>query len=155
MRLLVMSDSHSRREKLEEILQAEPMADAVFHLGDGAADLRFLQEGDRRTFFLIRGNCDSVYNNDLQDSCSVTFEGIRIFATHGHLYNVKFGLEKIGLYAALNQLNLVLFGHTHDPLIKYENGIHFFNPGAVADGCYGCVDITPKGLVCIQKHLKM
>lgn len=155
MRLLVMSDSHSRKSRLEEILAAEPTADAVFHLGDGAADLQYLQESDRRTFFLVRGNCDSAFNDTLQDAYSVTFDGVRIFATHGHLYNVKFGLEKIGLYASLQNYGLVLFGHTHTPLTRYENGIHFFNPGAVADGNYGCVDITPKGIVCIQKQLKM
>ncbi len=155
MRLLVISDSHSRKERLESVLKAEPTADAVFHLGDGAGDLFYLNDTDARTFFLIRGNCDSAHNPNLQDSCSVTLEDVKIFATHGHLYNVKFGIEKLGLVAAMQQNDLVLFGHTHMPTVLYENGIHFFNPGSLADGCYGCVDITPKGIICLNKQLKM
>ncbi len=155
MRLLVISDSHSRKERLEAVLRAEPTADAVFHLGDGAADMLYLQDSDPRTFFLVRGNCDSAFRQELNDTQTVTLGDARIFATHGHLYNVKFGLDKLGLFAQLQQYNLVLFGHTHIPTSIYENGIHFFNPGSLADGCYGCVDITPKGIICLQKNLKM
>lgn len=155
MRLLILSDSHSRRERLEQILLAEPTADAVFHLGDGAGDMVYLQDTDCRTFFLLRGNCDSAYNTALQDSCEVTLSGVRIFAAHGHLYNVKFGLEKLGLYASLQEYRLVLFGHTHVPTVHYENGIHFFNPGSVAEGAYGCVDLTANGIICFNKEIKM
>lgn len=155
MRLLVLSDSHSRKERLSAILEAEPFADAVFHLGDGAADMRYLQDTDRRTFFLLRGNCDSAMAPDLQDTCEITLNDTRIFATHGHLYGVKFGLEKIGLYASLNNIKLVLFGHTHIPFIHYENGIHFFNPGSVSENTYGCVDITKNGIMCLHKDIKM
>ncbi len=155
MRLLVLSDSHSRKEHLAEILAAEPMADAVFHLGDGAADMIYLKDTDPRTFFLLRGNCDSVFREVLQDSITVTFENTRIFATHGHLYNVKFGLDKLGLVAQMQQHNLVLFGHTHVPTYFYENGIHFFNPGSVAEGFYGCADITRNGILCLNKKIKM
>jgi putative phosphoesterase len=155
MRLLVVSDSHARKERLEAVLKAEPTADAVFHLGDGAGDMRLLQDEDPRTFFLVRGNCDSMFHTDLQDSFNVTFEGARIFATHGHLYNAKFGLEKLGLLAQMQKIDLVLFGHTHVQTNVYNNGIRFFNPGALSDGCYGCVDITPSGIICLDKTLKM
>ncbi|MBQ3519214.1 MAG: YfcE family phosphodiesterase [Clostridia bacterium] len=155
MRLLVLSDSHSRKERLANILATEPMADAVFHLGDGAADMIFLQDTDPRTFFLLRGNCDSAFREELKDTETVTFENTRIFATHGHLYNVKFGLDKIGLVAGMQNMQLVLFGHTHNPTVHYENGIHFFNPGSVAEGFYGCVDITQKGIICLHKEIKM
>ncbi len=154
MRLLVISDSHSRKERLDAVLKAEPTADAVFHLGDGAGDMKFLQDTDLRTFFLVRGNCDSMFHTDLQDAYNVTFEGVKIFATHGHLYNVKFGLEKLGLAAQMQEIDLVLFGHTHVPTNVYDNGIRFFNPGSLADGSYGCVDITPKGIICLEKQLK-
>lgn len=155
MRLLIVSDSHSRKERLASVLRSEPNADAVFHLGDGAGDMVFLKDSDPRTFFLVRGNCDSAYNENLQDTISVTLEDTRIFATHGHLYNVKFGLDKLGLSAQLQGYNLVLFGHTHEPTSVFENGIRFFNPGSLAEGSYGCVDITRNGFICIHKEVKM
>ena len=53
--------------------------------------------------------------------------------THGHLEYVKFGLEKLKLKAKLNQVDIVIFGHTHERYLMVEENIMFINPGALGD----------------------
>lgn len=46
------------------------------------------------------------------------------------------------------QADLLLFGHTHQPLTDYEDGLYLMNPGSLGyGGTYGYVDITPAGIV--------
>jgi hypothetical protein len=49
--------------------------------------------------------------------------------------------------------DIVLFGHTHMPESIYKDGIYYFNPGSLKEGCYGVVDITDNGIICINKKL--
>lgn len=153
MRLLVLSDSHQRAFLLQAVLKKETDADVVFHLGDGAADLRTFMQNEKRPFYLLQGNCDSRFAK-LEEYFDGTVAKTHIFAAHGDAYNVKFGLEKMALQAQLRQADLVLYGHTHIPFHAYDNGVHFFNPGALTDGRYGCVDITDSGIFCIHKEIK-
>ena len=44
MRLLVLSDSHGRKNLLLEAVELHPEADAVIFLGDGERDIEFLKE---------------------------------------------------------------------------------------------------------------
>ena len=74
-------------------------------------------------------------------------------ATHGYVQNVKFGLEDLILEAVSEKCDIVLFGHTHKPESIYKDGIYYFNPGSLRDGCYGVIDITENGIICINKKL--
>ena len=85
-------------------------------------------------------------------------QGARIFYTHGHLYSVK--TELGGLLQAARELdaNVVLFGHTHQPLCTYREGVHLLNPGSLGypgeqGRTYGIVDITPQGIACFLATL--
>ena len=44
MRLLVLSDSHGRKNLLLQAVELHPEADAVIFLGDGDRDIDFLKE---------------------------------------------------------------------------------------------------------------
>lgn len=153
MRLLVLSDSHKKGHLLKNVLQSEENIDAIFHLGDGAADLLPFADSDQRPIFLLRGNCDSIFA-PLSPLVEITLENIHIFAAHGDQYRVKFDLDSLGLQAKLRHADLVLFGHTHNPIYRYDDGVHFFNPGSLAEGSYGCVDLTDNGIACIHKNIK-
>jgi predicted phosphodiesterase len=36
---------------------------------------------------------------------------------------------------------MVLYGHTHFPVLKEEEGVFIMNPGALKDGRYGVITI--------------
>lgn len=153
MRILVLSDSHRDKYRLFKAIEAEPTAEVVYFLGDGANEFdeaRFAYSGEK-AFIGVCGNCD--FSSDLSENDIRTIENVKIYATHGYAENVKFGLDGLMLRARQNKCRLALFGHTHNPEVRYSDGIHYFNPGSIADGFYGVVDITEKGIICINKNI--
>ena len=78
-----------------------------------------------------------------------TARGKRFFFTHGHLYDAKLGLYRLVCAARERKADLLLFGHTHQPLTDYDDGLYILNPGSLSGsgGTYGTVDITPAGVV--------
>ena len=153
MRLVVVSDSHGSWGNLFEAINRESSADAVYFLGDGYKEFDELACAYSNKFFFIgvRGNCD--FSCDLPEKDIRTLENAKIYATHGYLERVKYGLFDLEERANEENCNLVLFGHTHQPLKQYKDGIHYFNPGSVREGFYGVVDITKNGIMCINKNL--
>ena len=147
MRILACSDSHGRRDRLVLALEQQPGAGILVFLGDGAADAAFFAREPGRQAYLVRGNCDGP-------SCGLplwqdfTVLGKKVLCTHGHYAQVKFGLEGLASAGRERGADLVLFGHTHEPLVLYEDGLTLFNPGSIHDGNYGFADITQAGIVC-------
>ena len=153
MRILVLSDSHRHNFNLFTAITEEPTAEVVYFLGDGANEFEEAQliYGKEQAFIGVRGNCDlssSLPERDIRTIC-----GKRILATHGYVQNVKFGLMDLQLEAVSEKCDIVLYGHTHIPYSTYKDGIYYFNPGSLRDGCYGVVDITDNGTICINKKL--
>ncbi len=56
----------------------------------------------------------------------------RCFITHGHLYLVDVNLDKLIARTKEMECDMVLFGHTHQPVYKTIDGITVVNPGSVS-----------------------
>ena len=153
MRILVLSDSHRHNINLFSAIVEEPTAEVVYFLGDGANEFEEarLIYGKEKAFIGVKGNCDQF--SSLPEIDVRVIEGKKIMASHGYLHNVKFGLEDLQFEAFDKNYDIVLFGHTHMPEKVYKDGIYYFNPGSLREGCYGVIDITPNGLICINKRL--
>lgn len=147
MRIVVTSDSHKRANILFEIVERHlDNADLFINLGDGEGDVdELLMLYPKIKIERVAGNCDWYSNLPLCKS--ITVAGKKIMFTHGHPYYVKHGYEMIKQEAKSNGVDICLFGHTHVPLVEYENGIYFMNPGAVRDSSYGIIDITENGIM--------
>lgn len=147
-----MSDSHGKAGAVSDVIDKNlGKAQMFIHLGDGEyeSDL-IIAEYPHLDFRRVAGNCD--YCSRLPLSMIIDAGGARIFAAHGHSYGVKGSLEHITTAAKQNGCNIILFGHTHERFLRYENGIYYMNPGSCAmprDGkapSYGFIDITDKGI---------
>mgnify|MGYP000869895504 CR=1 FL=1 len=101
----------------------------------------------------VCGNCD--WYSNYPDKMEIEFAGKRIFFSHGHPYNVKFGYENIIAEAKRRNADIVLFGHTHNQYTEYIDGLYIMNPGSVGmNGDYGVIDITSKGdIMLIEEHI--
>lgn len=148
MRILVVSDSHGDRRRLREAVAAQPQAAAVIHLGDGLREAQDVaDEYPSLPFFVVRGNCDfGLLADDAPTSRLERLGGVRVFCTHGHLYDVKYGLLRVELAAREQQARVLLHGHTHLAYTDYQDGLYSMNPGCLAQG-YGLLDITPQGIL--------
>lgn len=148
MRILVTSDSHGNFRNLRQAVLAQPSAQLIMHLGDGADDLEDVRlEFPERQFLQVRGNND--WSSALPLEGEITLQQTKIFYTHGHKYNVKYGLYDLAQEARRRQADVVLFGHTHVPYADYDDGLYLMNPGSLStyDGSYGLLDLTPQGIV--------
>ncbi len=131
MRILVCSDSHRRPGNIRRALQAVPQARDVFFLGDDCADLKeILPDYPDRVFHCVAGNCDFFPTAPLFDEVKIGSE--RIFYTHGHCFGVKEGTGRLLAEAKKRGCRIALFGHTHIPLLSYEDGVYLVNPGSLS-----------------------
>jgi putative phosphoesterase len=158
MKCLCFSDSHGSPHNIRLALSKHPDAEVIFFLGDGLRDLEDFVLDRSRAFFAVQGNCDYhalLGESFVKKTDSITLMGKRIFFTHGDLYGVKYGLDGVKKLAIDYNADVVLFGHTHQPLEKYvptdEGGFYLFNPGSIGGGyggaSYGIINITDKGIL--------
>lgn len=157
MKIIVMSDNHGMLRNPRAILEKHSDADIVVHCGDSQETVVELKAAfpDFR-YITVRGNCDFDYS--LPEYEIFTEEGVRFFATHGHRYNVKFGLNRLMYAAEENDIKVVFFGHTHSPMNEYIDGVYYINPGAVSGyrGSYAVVEVKNgqvlSNIVCLDEH---
>lgn len=151
MRVLIFSDSHGDGHALVDTLLRHPDITTVIHLGDGAreAEDAAMQFPDH-TFYIVRGNCD--YAGEAPVSLLEVIGGKRVFMTHGHRFNVKYGLYTYDCAARERHADVALFGHTHQPFEEYHDGLYLFNPGSLRQGSYGIMDVSSAGVV--FRHMK-
>ena len=146
MRILVVSDTHGDFYSLKRALDAQPTAEVIIHCGDGAEQYQYLKQVyHAKTVIGVRGNCD--WTSKLPPAETVEVGGKTIFITHGHLYQAKFTFAKM-VYAAREQnADILLFGHTHQAVTDYIDGLYLMNPGSCSGyyATYGTIDITDKG----------
>ena len=148
MRILVVSDTHRDAYALRAAILKQPRAQVVIHLGDGEEEAAEARDSFRdRMFLMVRGNCD--WGSMLPAEGFTTLAGKNIFYTHGYTYNVKYGLYDMISAARGRGADVLLFGHTHETLTGYRDGLYLMNPGSLhgGTGTYGILDITPAGIV--------
>jgi putative phosphoesterase len=136
-----------------ELAAKQSQPDAILHLGDHIADAQELRQKLPGTaFHMVRGNCD--FQAGGPDSLLLTFGGVKIFMTHGHLYGVKNGTDALIAYARTQNADLALYGHTHIAQVKDAGGLWLMNPGQTERhgkaraASYGVVTIENGALAC-------
>lgn len=152
LRFVVVSDTHGDRRSLQRVIDAQSEALLFVHLGDGAADMDAVKEFASIRTLQVAGNCD--FSCPYPDSEEFRFGGKTFFATHGNLYRAKYTTELLADTARAHGAQAVLFGHTHQPLATYENGLHLINPGSLRmTGTYATIDIVGSELTATIVHL--
>ncbi len=153
IRWLVVSDSHGNNRALYRALDEQPTACAVFHLGDGAAEAEQLREHCPCPLYAVAGNCD--FSSSFPTEDEVRVHGVSVFYTHGHRYGVKAGTGRLEAEARRRGVRVALFGHTHQPTVRYENGLYLVNPGSLGyGGCYATIDLVGGELFVNLTHLR-
>lgn len=127
--ITAFSDSHGARYNVSRLVGDCEVSDKVVFLGDGLGDLIELFEFDDK-IIKVAGNCDFT----LSVSKKVVFEveGVRFLAVHGDLFGVKSSLDRLVQFAKQNECKVVLFGHTHKPVVKEVDGVTLINPGTLS-----------------------
>ncbi len=129
MKILVVSDSHGKNVYLEQAYE-KTQPDMLIHLGDLEGSERFIQSHVSCPVEMVAGNND--YFSELDGEKMITLGGYKVLLTHGHRYRVHFGTETIKDWARDKGANIVMFGHTHRPLLDTSTDVIALNPGSIS-----------------------
>jgi putative phosphoesterase len=143
MRIAVLADTHvNKLEHLpKKIIDALSTVDLIIHAGD-FTDLQLLKELKRlREVKAVQGNMDSrELKTVLPVKEIVEIENKRIGITHGS--GGPWGIEeRIRKMFESDQIDIVVYGHSHRSQNKVINDILFFNPGKATDS-FGILTIN-------------
>ena len=130
MRILIVSDTHRQHKNLELILQRETHIDMMIHLGDAEGCEDDIARLAGCPVEIVAGNND--FFSDLEREKELQIGRYKVLITHGHYYYVIAGVEDLRKEALGRGMDIVMFGHTHWPLLDYSKGIVALNPGSVS-----------------------
>lgn len=130
MKVLVISDTHRKHENLDAVLEKEKPLDLLIHLGDAEGSEDYIGALAECPMEIVAGNCD--FFSTLPAEMIVEVGKYRIFITHGHYYSVNTGMEDIRREAEGRGCDMVMFGHTHRPLIDDGKQVMVINPGSLS-----------------------
>ena len=150
MKILLVSDSHGRKDYLEYLINKRNY-DYVFFAGDGLRDLGVNVYDDRVVY--VRGNCD-FFAHDEPRTQTIFIDGYKILITHGDYYKVKYGMQGLQSFAFEKGYNLVCFGHTHEKSLLKDKGITYVNPGSLRNSDYAEISIAKDKIDVIFKKIE-
>lgn len=129
MKVLVVSDTHKKNDYYFKLVERHK-PDLVIHCGDAEGSEYALTEGVNCPVQIVLGNND--FFSYLPREVELNLEGFKIWVTHGHNYYVSMGNEMLKREALARGANIVLYGHTHRPVVDKEGGVIAVNPGSLS-----------------------
>ena len=128
-KILIVSDTHGHLTNYETVLKKVGPVDQIIHLGDAERTEDQLAALSDAPFHMVGGNCDQGAGLPLEEELQLG--PYRAFLTHGHRYNVNWGLRELLEEARDRGVSLILYGHTHQPKLVREEGVVLLNPGSL------------------------
>lgn len=129
-RIMIVSDTHRYHENLKKALKIEGPIDMLIHLGDSEGEEDYIRELADCKVEMVSGNND--YFSELDREIVLDIENYRVLLTHGHYYYVSVGLNFIKEEAIQRNFDIVMFGHTHRPIIDMSEDVILINPGSIS-----------------------
>ena len=129
MKVLIVSDTHGRNSGYLDLLEQSEKMDMVIHCGDVEGSEYLISESAGCKTIIVQGNND--YFSDLPREAVVKLGKYKALVTHGHPYYVNMGYDHLVREAKKRKMDMVIYGHTHRPVITKENGIMILNPGSL------------------------
>lgn len=130
MKILIVSDTHRRDANLVEVLKKEAPIDCLIHLGDVEGSEDYIREIAGCPTHIVSGNND--FFCDLPREEELTLGKYKVLLTHGHYYYVSLDMQEIKRQAEARGVDIVMFGHTHRPLVEKRGKVILVNPGSLA-----------------------
>lgn len=113
-----------------EVLMRVSSVDLLIHLGDAEGEEAYIQEVAGCPMEIVAGNND--FFSDLPREKEISLGKYKVLLTHGHYYNVNAGIADIEREASARRYDIVMFGHTHRPMIDYAKDVIAINPGSLS-----------------------
>ncbi|WP_226582326.1 metallophosphoesterase family protein [Halobacillus litoralis] len=136
MKVLVVADTHMPKKGKtlpDRLLQELPSADAVIHAGDWQTVEVYRELEGYAPVTGVYGNVDGEEIQAVFPAQQIVeWHGYRIGIVHGHgdkKTTEKRALETFGD----DSLDILIYGHSHIPVLRYFKKTLLFNPGSPTD----------------------
>ena len=129
-RIMIVSDTHRKLRTLTQALMDEGKIDKLIHLGDYEGDDEAIANMCGCELLIVPGNND--FFSPLPREREIELAGRKVLLTHGHNYCVSLDLQTLREECIARGIDIVMFGHTHRPLILVEDELTFINPGSIS-----------------------
>ncbi|MCD5323104.1 MULTISPECIES: metallophosphoesterase family protein [Pontibacillus] len=161
MRIIVVSDTHMPKKGNafpESIKEELSNSDLIIHAGDWSSLEVYDQLASYGKVQGVQGNIEEEEVRDrLPEKLVLELDGYKIGVVHGH--GDKKTTEKRVVEAFEGEeVDLIIFGHSHLPLTRWVKKTLLFNPGSLMDKrklpytSYGIIDTT-HGLDCMHRYI--
>ena len=130
MKILIVSDTHRHHENLEIVLKRVRPIDFIIHLGDAEGCEDYIRAIAECPLYIVAGNND--WFTHLDKEMTLAIGKYDVFLTHGHYYYVSVGLNNLLEEGRARGKDVIMFGHTHKPLLEYHDDITILNPGSLS-----------------------
>lgn len=129
MKIIIVSDTHKKNDNYFKVIQMHK-PDMVIHCGDAEGCEYALTEAAECPVQIVLGNND--FFSYLPRELEFSVERYKVWVTHGHNYYVSMGNETIKEEAAARGVDIVMYGHTHRPVIDRSDDVIALNPGSLS-----------------------
>lgn len=130
MRVLIVSDTHRHNDNYFKVLERVAPIDMVIHCGDAEGSEYLLGEAAGCPLKIVMGNNDFFSN--LPKELEFKIGQYKVWLTHGHYYYVSMDNNTIKKEARARGVDILIYGHTHRPIIEDEGNLITVNPGSLS-----------------------
>jgi uncharacterized protein len=120
----LVSDTHGLVRP--EIFSALAGVELILHAGDVGGRSVLDELGAIAPVNAVYGNTDSAGDPDLRPSLALTIDQLSIHVSHGH----ELGAPTVEALLRRYRADVIVFGHTHKPLVERSGDRLVVNPGA-------------------------
>lgn len=128
-KILIVSDTHRRNENYLDIVKKCGPFQKVIHCGDVEGSEFTIAEAAGCPVEMVMGNND--FFSDLPREKEFMLGKYKVWLTHGHNYYVSMDNQTIKKEARAKGVDIVMYGHSHRPVVDYDKEIIAVNPGSL------------------------
>ena len=129
MKVLIVSDTHGHDENLERAVMMETPFDMLVHCGDVEGREIFIEALVDCPCCIVSGNND--FFSDLPREKEFQIGKYKVLLVHGNTYGVSMGNQELKQEARDRGVDIVMYGHTHKPVVDQDRDIIAVNPGSL------------------------
>lgn len=130
MKILIVSDTHRHNDNYYKVLKRVGPVDKVVHCGDIECPETPLCEAAGCPVEMVQGNND--FFSPMPKEKEFEIGKYKVWLTHGHNYYVAMNYETIKKEARARDIDIIMCGHTHKPMIDIMNDLILINPGSLS-----------------------
>lgn len=117
-KIAIISDTHELLRP--EVVQILKTCEGILHGGDLSSQQILNTLKEIAPVFVVRGNNDKAWAENLKKELEITLYGVRIYMVHDKQHRKK----------DFNGIDLFIYGHSHKYEQKTIDGVLYLNPGS-------------------------